>query len=388
MFYKPALHPASAPYKHGLELDGGIALYYLCLLQNQRSTLPTLIHHYSTRLPPAELDRYLTSGWRPAGQAVYTADYLRTDGDELYGCIQVRLPLEGFAFKKRHRKMLRRNDARFRIVYGQATAPDTEILDLNRRYMAQHPEKSREQLDIHVSGEFGNQALDTRIVRVYDEERLVAFSYFDAGERTAYTKAGIYDPDYANYSLGIYTMLLEIRWLVEHDYAFYHPGYVVPEYPMFDYKLQFGPMEYRQLPTGKWLLFDPAQPENPYRICEAALLELQSKLTIERMALLEYPSFTARYHHTADEVELLDAALLLRVFVTLFGDQYIVVFNPHQLSYELIQASESYLRDVNVLEISPTGRRRAAIPLVVENQLFATTSLSEMAEAVQSLFGR
>lgn len=348
--------------------------------------MPTLIHHHATRLPPSELDRYLTSGWRPAGQAVYTADYLRTDADELYGCIQVRLPLEGFAFKKRHRKILRRNDARFRVVYGKATRPDAEILELNRRYMVEHPEKSREQLDIHVSGEFGKQALDTRIVRVYDDQRLVAFSYFDAGERTAYTKAGIYDPGYANYSLGIYTMLLEIRWLVEHDYAFYHPGYVVPEYPMFDYKLQFGAMEYRQLPTGNWLPFDPDKPENPYRICEAALQELESFLTIKQTELLEYPSFTARYHHSAKEVELLDAALLLRVFITLFGDQFIVIFNPHKLRYELLQVTESYLRDVNVLEVSPTGRRRASIPLVMEKLLFASASVSEMAATVQSLF--
>ncbi len=348
--------------------------------------MPTLIHHHSTRLPPAELDRYLTSGWRPAGQAVYTADYLRTDNDELYGCIQVRLPLEGFVFKKRHRKMLRRNDARFRITYGKATTPDAEILELNRRYMAKHPDKSREQLDIHVSGEFGKQALDTRIVRVYDDQRLVAFSYFDAGERTAYTKAGIYDPDYANYSLGIYTMLLEIRWLVAHNYVYYHPGYVVPGYPLFDYKLQFGAMEYRQLATGNWLPFDMTQAEDPYKNCEAALLELQELLTIERTALLEYPSFTARYHHSADEVELLDAALLLRVFMALFGDQYIVIFNPHLLRYELLQVTESHLRDMNVLEIGPTGRRRAAIPMVLERQLFATTSVSEMAAAVQSLF--
>jgi len=350
--------------------------------------LPTLIHHHATRLPPAELDRYLTSGWRPAGQAVYTADYLRTDDDELYGCIQVRLPLEGFAFKKRHRKLLRRNDARFRVVYDKATTPDEEILALNRRYMALHPDKSREQLDIHVSGEFGNQALDTRIVRVYDDQQLVAFSYFDAGERTAYTKAGIYDPDYAGFSLGIYTMLLEIHWLVEHNYAFYHPGYVVPEYPLFDYKLQFGAMENRQLPTGNWLQFDPAKPENPYRICEAALQKLEDVLTIERMALLEYPSFTARYHHSADGVELLDAALLLRVFITLFGDQFIVVFNPHQLRYELLQVAESHLRDVNVMEVSPAGRRRATIPLVLEKELFASASVSEMAAAIQSLFGR
>lgn len=349
--------------------------------------MPTLIHHYDSRLPPSELDRYLTSGWRPAGQAVYTADYLRTDENELYGCIQVRLPLADFTFKKRHRKLLRRNDSRFRVTYEKAVEPDEEILELNRRYMVLHPDKTREHLEIHVSGEYGKQALDTRIVRVYEGEKLVAFSYFDVGERAAYSKAGIYDPGYAKFSLGIYTMLLEINWLTDQGYAYYHPGYVVPGYSLFDYKLQFGAMQYRQLLTGKWLTFDPKQPEDPFNICLEALEKLQKMLPDGHRELYEYPSFTARYHHSEAAAELLDAALLLQVFSSIFGNRYIVIFNPHQLRYELLETKESHLRDLSLHSENSGGRRRVIVPLVVNKLIVSSAKAEEIAAVVRNMFG-
>ena len=128
--------------------------------------------------------------------------------------------------------------------------------------------------------EDGERVLNTQLFRVYDGKRLVAFSYFDVGRRVMYTKAGIYDPDYADHSLGLFTMLLEVELAVERDFTYYYPGYYAPTFPAFNYKLQFGPMQYRNIATGQWLPH-PALPLSPTD--EAP----EDPLTLNRRMLLE-----------------------------------------------------------------------------------------------------
>jgi arginine-tRNA-protein transferase len=353
--------------------------------------LSTLIHHHDYPIPPEQLDAYLSSGWRPAGQAVYTADFLRTDDDEIFGCIQVRLPLADFTFKKRHGKIIRRNAARFRFTCKKAYLPDGELLDLNRRYMLENPDRSREDLLLHVTGEHGWQALDTRIIRVYDKDKLVAFSYFDLGRETAYTKAGIYDPEYARFSLGIYTMLLEIDWLRRQGVKYYHPGYVVPRYPLFDYKLQFGNMEFRRVLTGEWLPYDHAKAEDNYIIMYNALVLLRGHLAESGLitSLFEYPSFTARFHFRTGGMNLFDSALFLTVgHGDLHGQFFIVNYRLETGEYQLLRVRDSHLRDMRGLETSSAGRPRYTIPIVVEKEITTTTSIKEAAAAIAALVRR
>lgn len=350
--------------------------------------MSTQIRHFFEALPPAELDRYLSAGWRPAGQGIYTADFLRADDEEIYGCVQVRLPLEGFRFKPRHRKILRKNNASFRIEYGVAGDPDEELRALNRRYMAVHAEKSREDLDLHVTGEYLVKVLDTRIIRVYDEDKLVAFSYFDLGEETAYTKAGIYDPEYSTFSLGIYTMLLEIAWLQQRGVRYYHPGYVSPRYPAFDYKLQFGPMEFRQVHTGNWVPLAREQPEDLYIMAEQALLRVAAALSTTkiRAELVDYPSFTARYHYQSPLLNLLDSPLLLALSAGAAGwTGLMVIFDVESQQYQLLRTRKTSLQDVNIKQFSNSGRRRFPYPVCIDQVLFETSAVSELTGKINQL---
>lgn len=71
---------------------------------------------------------------------------------------------------------------------------------------------------------------------------MIAYSFFDIGEKSLASIKGVYDPAYSKYSLGLYTMLKEIEYGMENEYEFYYPGYVVPGYSRFDYKLRIGKM--------------------------------------------------------------------------------------------------------------------------------------------------
>lgn len=345
--------------------------------------MATSIHHPKSPIAPEQLDAYLSTGWRPAGQGIYTAEFLRADNEQIYGCIQLRLPLTGFDFKKRHRKLLRRNAQRFRFTLLPAEAPDLELEELNQRYMALHPEKTRDTLDHHVIGEHRIKALDTQVIRVYDGDKLVAFSYFDLGRDTAYTKAGIYDPEYAAHSLGIYTMLLEIQWLRDNGVRYYHPGYVAPRFPAFDYKMQFGEMEYFQLSSGKWLSYNHDNAEDPYDVIQEALTQVQSGLKEIGITarMMEYPSYTACYHYQTSDIEMLDAAVFLYISPTQFGTDLIVTYTITDSIFRLLEIRDSGLRDMNVMSVSNNGRPRYVLPSMVDGVLASSSSAQEIVGA-------
>lgn len=341
--------------------------------------MATHIIHPQQYLDPGKLDDFLEHGWRPTGQSIYTSDYLRADDDELHGCLQLRLPLHGFVPKKRHRKLLRRNRSRFRVDYRKADYPDPELYRVNRLYMEVHPEKSREDLEYSVFNESGERVLDTHVIRVYDGDKLVAFSYYDLGERVIYTKAGIYDPAFAEHSLGLYTMLLEIELGVERGLAYYYPGYYSPTFPAFDYKKQFGPMEYREITSAKWEPLpglDDAPPTDPLAVNRDCLLKAYRTLRGVGIPaeLREYPSFTGRFRPTRNNPnQMLDAPLLLLVGRPLPMEFYRVVTYDNERQryrYDIVRSASLY--DMRVQLYSQTGQLRFTTPVLVHRRLTET----------------
>ena len=215
--------------------------------------MPHLRPHLKSpdHLPPAELDQLLAGGWRPMGQQVYISDYALLADGQLHSTLCTRLPLEGYRFSKSLRQLRRRNDRQFQthIGPGRITALHREV---NHRYGEQFPDRYYPDLAFHLYNQAGRRVLDTRQVEVYEGSRLVAFSFFDVGTTSLYSKIGIYDPHYRQASLGIYTMLKEVEWALAHHRSYYYPGYVVPGYPGFDYKHRIGALEYLAIRSGAW----------------------------------------------------------------------------------------------------------------------------------------
>lgn len=208
-------------------------------------------------ISPAELDHYLARGYRVAGQAIYTSEYIKLGQDRLVSVLPLRLGLDRHTFGKNLRKCKRKNDRKFRAVIGPAGTEMEAEYALNRRYMELKPEKGIEDFSYHVLGQrLMSKLIPTWQVRVYDGDRLVATSYFDLGEEGAYSKQGIYDPDYEGYSLGFYTMLLEIDFCKWSGRKWYYPGYIGVETTEFDYKLRLGAMQYFDFREQRWRPFE------------------------------------------------------------------------------------------------------------------------------------
>ncbi len=244
--------------------------------------MPTAIL-FDPHITSAHLDQYLVRGWRPLGQRIYSCDWLQVVQGDICSVFPTRLPLHDYRMPKRMRKLWRRNQQLFRATAGDVASNSVEKQRLNNLYGVEHPTKTVEDLSYHLRYE-QQRMFDTRETRIYDGDELVAFSFFDRGVQSAYSKVGLYHPAYRSHSLGIYSMLLEIDYCQRQGLAHYYPGYISPQEPSFNYKHRLGALEYRHPGTGRW------QPWAEYETAQEPLAQIGSRLEAV-CALLEKRGF-------------------------------------------------------------------------------------------------
>jgi len=234
-------------------------------------------YYYPFSLSPNRLDRYLAAGWFRNSIMLFRSKLLCMEGD-LFNVVNIRLPLHEYHMSKRYRKLLRKNKEQFTYKINRATIdPDKE-----RLYNAHKPRfKGFIYSDLHqflYSDTIGS-VFQTHEIEVRDKSgKLVALSYFDKGQQSIASLIGIYDPEYANCSLGTFTMLLELEYAQQLDYKFYYPGYIFDKPSVFDYKLKLGNFEYYDW-RGKW------KPYNDFQHAESCAGNLKERIEDLQSAL-------------------------------------------------------------------------------------------------------
>ncbi len=257
---------------------------------------------YPEKLSPEELDGYLAAGWRCMGQAIYTSHFMffgPESSKKVFSTLPSRLPLGGYRFSKGQRKLWRRNTSLFRIEAGVPAVYDAAKQEVNRLYARLFPSRAISRGEDVLSNGRGSLALDTREVQIFDGEKLAAFSFFDMGLRSMYSKQGIYDPAYRKHSLGFFTMLTEVQYALDQGLQYYYPGYVVPGNPEFDYKHRVGPLEYYELQSAGWKPFRQIREEDiPIHYLRRQLGALQTELAGLGVTarLFDYRFFDIRFY--------------------------------------------------------------------------------------------
>ena len=62
---------------------------------------------------------------------------------------------------------------------------------------------------------------NTKIIKLYDHDKLIGVALFDIGEISGAGILYFFDHDYARYGIGKYLILLEIEYLVAHQFSFH-----------------------------------------------------------------------------------------------------------------------------------------------------------------------
>ncbi len=212
-------------------------------------------------LSPESLDWHLSRGWYRMGATIFTTHFLFFQ-NQPYSALWIRVDLQGFQFSKSQRKLMRKNAK----LFDTAVRPrriDAERERLYRKYADAFDGRLSPTIADSLEDYDDDVVFDTWEVSIRERVSgvLVAASYFDLGSTSAASILGIFDPKLNSFSLGYYTMLLEMEFCLSRGFRYYYPGYVVPGYHRFDYKLRLGDSEYFDIRSETWQPYRELDPQ-------------------------------------------------------------------------------------------------------------------------------
>jgi arginine-tRNA-protein transferase len=191
---------------------------------------------HADEVTPGQLDALLAQGWRHFGTYFFRYSYGFYDLD-VRRVIPLRIRLTDFSFSKSQRRVLRTNADLSTVIQTISVTPEAEkLFEVHKsRFKSGVPNS----LYDFLSPEPAIMPCEAMEVSVYDGERLAAVSYFDVGSIATSGIYAMFDPEFSDRSLGIFTMLKEIEFAIGNEKLFYYQGYSYEGSSFYDYKKRF-----------------------------------------------------------------------------------------------------------------------------------------------------
>ncbi|MEO7769272.1 MAG: hypothetical protein ABIS01_17700, partial [Ferruginibacter sp.] len=298
-----------------------------------------------------------------------------------YSAIWLRVQLDDSIYDKKFQTLSRLNK-NFRPEIKKTLAGGVSV---HHETLFQY---YRESISFDVSSTlrellYGNEdrnRFSTYEINLYDGDTLIAAGFFDMGEKTAAGITCIYHPAYKKNSLGKYLMYLKMDFCRRQQMHFFYPGYIVPGYKAFDYKMEIGKktLQYFQLSTQQWV------PYTPSSIALTPLQEMVDKLTALQSFLAKNEIPNAILHYRYFEINLdpyyhgerlFDYPVFLNCFPLADASFYsMIVYDVRNCHYCFLQCSA-------VINITQEKEARTVFDtnlLKITRQLFATSVAEEM----------
>lgn len=202
-------------------------------------------------LHPAIFDDYMAEGWRLLGHSIVRHNFSVCRG-KMCRTVPLRIRLDGFAFSKSQRKLLRKAE-HLNVRYGpiKLTQAKAQLFSLHatKRFEERRPESITSFLNLNSHREpvTGMEFFVSGANGVP-----LACSFIHLGEESVSGTYCFYNPSEGKHSFGTYTMLLEIAKAQELGKKYYYHGYVYDVPSQFDYKLNFHNLESMDWKTGTW----------------------------------------------------------------------------------------------------------------------------------------
>lgn len=202
-------------------------------------------------LSPEELDRRLAEGDRRHGRFLY-----RPSCETCSACEAIRLPVAELRSRRSHRRVLRGGDAIFRVEVG-APIVDRARLDLYEKHKAQRGLEGSGGARLDRRGYEGflvERCAPALEMRYWDQDRLAAVAVVDRGADSLSAVYCLWDPDYANVSLGTYSVLKQVELSKRLGCRYLYLGLYIADNRHMSYKDRFRPHE--RLVDGVWQRFE------------------------------------------------------------------------------------------------------------------------------------
>jgi arginine-tRNA-protein transferase len=195
---------------------------------------------FSFQAAPGEMDALWREGWRHFGAHFFRYN-LGFYEYEIRRVLPLRIRLNDFKFSKSQRRVLNKNkDLETTIRPARIDAEKESLFERHkRRFKSGVPDSIYDFL----SAEPAVVPCEALEVCVFERGNLLAASFFDVGREAISSIYGMFEPTEAKRSLGILTMLLEIRYAMENGKKFYYSGYAYEGSSFYDYKKRFSALE-------------------------------------------------------------------------------------------------------------------------------------------------
>jgi arginine-tRNA-protein transferase len=335
---------------------------------------------YPLELGPEELDNYLANGWFRMRQAIFTTNFLQFH-DIFYSAIWLRVAMAEYQEDKKFKTSQKLNEA-FRVEIKKS---ETSKFSVAHEQLFQ---EYRQSISFEVSNSLGELLLgndspsifNTHEVNIFDGDNLIAAGFFDLGKTAAAGITCIYHPAYKKHSLGKYLIYLKINFCLKQKLQYFYPGYAVPGYTPFDYKLTIGKssLQYLQMASQQWLPINQVSDlQNPLHKMVEKLTEAQKLLNeiILPTTFQYYRFFEANLNLHYLGNQLLDFPVFLICYPTVHNTDLIcLVFDVIDNSYYLLQAS-------SVIHLGPHQENCPVYEeslLKADSCLFVSSTLSAM----------
>ncbi len=185
-------------------------------------------------MPLHELDFLLSIGYFRMQQDVFTCRCVQFEG-AIYPVYWLRIVLEDVHFGPKQSRLFRIN-AQYGVSVRRFVLTD-EVESLFARYRNGIAFDTYGTVEACLLNGATTSQFDTYSVEVRDGTKLIAVGIFDNAGQSIAGIVNFYDPDYHRQSLGKYLMLLKTEYARQRGLTYYYPGYIVGNYPKFDYKL-------------------------------------------------------------------------------------------------------------------------------------------------------
>ena len=195
------------------------------------------------------MDELWAVGWRHFGKDFFRAS-LMADEMSLKRQIALRITVAEFEMSKSQRRTFRKNSD-LQVTIGPAVPGEEEqhLFDIHKSRFARNiPERLHDFLGEQPNG----QPCECLQLSVRENGRLLAASFLAVGRQACSSIYSVFDPAYSSRRLGVFTMLAELEFAKERGYQHYYSGYATVETSCYDYKKQFGALEYYDW-EGRWV---------------------------------------------------------------------------------------------------------------------------------------
>lgn len=201
---------------------------------------------WATDISPTENEQLLSSGWRKFGKMNFKPDCINCQK-----CIPLRVRVQQFAPSKSQKKVINKNHD-ILVLFDELKYKD-QYYELYKKHSKDRFNKESVNSEDEFIRSFFDFTGQQFLSLFFLNEQLIAYGILERGTNCISSVYFIYDPEYADRSLGTFGAMSEIAYAREMGLSYYYLGYWVADCKSLAYKANFKPYETYDWQERKWI---------------------------------------------------------------------------------------------------------------------------------------